>query len=276
MLTVVSQGAYAWLDDRPGPGHPNAAAVIDADGITLVDTLMVAPQWEALGEAVDALAAEAGTPIRRVVLTSSTIEHVGGSRRFWQAGFYGSRQTSAHLDQPPDVGVLRRLYPDQADLLPDDLRTHPVTHLVTEPAFISAAVQVEPVAGPLAESLVAVLPAAGIVLAGAVATFGVAPLCFQGDPGAWADALDHVAELGEVVVPGHGPVGGADDLRDQQAYLRACVAAAEAGRTALPAGPWDGWAGREHDVVNIERAALVARGEDAVPPTLLARVGLAG
>jgi len=280
VLTSVAQGVYAWgpsagLEGRLGPGEPNAAVVIDADGLTLVDTLMVAPQWEPFGEAVDALAEQAGVPVRRVVLTSSTIEHVGGSMRFWQAGFYGSRQISAHLDQPPQVEVLRRLYPGQADLLPDDLRTHPVTHVIAEPAYVSGAVRVEVVPGPLGECLVGVVESAGVVLAGAVASFGVAPLCYQGDPAAWADALDLVLTWGDVVVPGHGPIGGPEEVRAQQAHLRACVAAAAAGQTSLPAGPWDRWSGREHDLVTIERAAIVAAGGDDVPPTMLARAGLA-
>jgi cyclase len=273
-LTAVAQGVFAWLADPPAPGAPNAAAVIDADGITLIDTLMVAPQWEPFGEAVDELAGRAGVPIRRVVLTSSTIEHVGGTMRFWQAGFYGSTQISAHLDQPPDATILRRLYPEQGAALPDDLRTHPVTHVVTEPAFISGAVRVEPIRGPLDESLVAVVESVRVVLAGAVGCFEMAPLCYQGDPAAWADALDQVLAWGETVVPGHGPVGGPEQVRAQQAYLRACVDAAAAGAETLPAGPWDHWPGRAHDIVNIERAALLAEGRDEVPPTMLARAGL--
>ncbi|OWY62885.1 hypothetical protein B7486_56030, partial [cyanobacterium TDX16] len=189
-------------------------------------------------------------------------------------GFYGSGQVSAHLDQPPNVAILRRLYPELAAELPDDLRTHPVTHVVAEPAMISAAVRLDPIRGPLDECLVASLPAAGVVYAGGVASFGMAPLCYQGDPAAWADDLDLLLQLGSVVVPGHGPVGGPDEVRALQGYLRACVSAAAAGRTALEAGPWEMWSGREHDQINVERAAIVAEGGDDVPPTMLARAGL--
>jgi len=283
VLTTVAQGVAAWLPSSPGgpgadrppdPGHPNAAVVIDADGLTLVDTLLAPSQYLPFGDAVDALAEGAGVPIRRVVLTSSTIDHVGGTSRFWQAGFYGTQQISEHLDQPPTVEILRRLYPEQAAELTDDLRTHPVTHVVTEPALISAAVQVEPIRGPLEQCLIAHLPAVGIVLAGAVATFGMAPLCYQGDPAGWADDLDRVLAMGDVVVPGHGPVGGPDDVRALQAYLQACVAAAAAGTTTLAAGPWDTWSGRDNDVINVERAGLLAQGRDEVPPSMLARAGL--
>jgi cyclase len=80
-LTQLGQGVYAWLQTPPGHGVANAGVVIDEDGITVVDTLMTKSQWEPFGAAVDAF----GLPIRRVVLTSSHIEFVGGTPRFWSA-----------------------------------------------------------------------------------------------------------------------------------------------------------------------------------------------
>ena len=120
----------------------------------------------------------------------------------------------------------------------------------------------------------AVAAAEGIVFAGAMCSFGVTPQAFQGDPAAWADALDELVDLGQVIVPGHGPVGGRGDVVELQRYLRACVAAA-GDPARLAAGPWDAWPGAEHHGPNVERAAMLARGEDDIPPTLLARLGLA-
>jgi hypothetical protein len=104
--------------------------------------------------------------------------------------------------------------------------------------------------------------------------FGVAPLAHQGDPAAWADQLDELIALAPVIVPGHGPIGGEEEVRELQAYLRACVAA-DGDPSRIPPGPWDAWLGREHDVVNVERAAMLARGDDGVPPSLLRHLGLA-
>jgi hypothetical protein len=59
-----------------------------------------------------------------------------------------------------------------------------------------------------------------------------------------------------------------------QRYLRACVAAGgDPGR--LGAGPWETWSDRDHDVVNVERAAMLAAGDDGVPPSMLRLAGLA-
>jgi hypothetical protein len=64
-------------------------------------------------------------------------------------------------------------------------------------------------------------------------------------------------------------------VRALQAYLRACVVAARGGGGPIGPGPWEDWRDREHDLVNIERAALLADGEDAVPPSMLRLAGLA-
>jgi cyclase len=269
-LRELDVGVHAWLDGRAGRGHSNAGVVVEADGVTVIDTLASPARAEALAGAVEAF----GLPIRRIVLTCSHVEYAGGTSRFRLAAVYGSRQASVHLDQPADPPVLRRLLPELAADIDDDFATRPVSHLVDAPVQLTPACGVLPMAGEEAESLVAVVPGAGIVFAGAVCSFGVTPLAYQADLAAWADALDRVLELGAVVVPGHGPIGGEAEVRRLQAYLRACVAA-RGDVAALAPGPWDGWPGAEHHAVNVERAALMARGEDRIPPTLLARLGLA-
>ena len=48
------------------------------------------------------------------------------------------------------------------------------------------------------------------------------------------------ASMATAIVPGIGPVGGADDVLALQAYLYACVDA-EGDPSAIPEGPWDEW-----------------------------------
>lgn len=268
-LSSLAPGVLAWLSDDPRHGHTNAGVVIDADGLTVIDTLAVASQWEPFAQAVEAL----DMPNPRLVVTSSHIEFVGGTSRFRLPGVYGSAQASALLDQPADPEVFRRLLPELAAQFGEDLRTRPVTHVVNEPAHVSAAAVAVPTRGQMLQNLVVVVPGAEIVFAGAMCSFGVTPAAYDGDPGAWAGALDGLLELAPIVVPGHGPIGGEEEVRDLQAYLRACVAA-EGDPSRLGDGPWVGWSGREWDVVNVERAALLAEGDMRPPPTLLARLGI--
>jgi glyoxylase-like metal-dependent hydrolase (beta-lactamase superfamily II) len=268
-LDLLDAGVLAWLQLPPRRGRPNAGVIVDADGITVVDTLMTPDQYEPFAAAVD----ELGLPIRRIVLTGSGVEQAGGTSRFKLAAVYGSRQASVHLDQAPNVDSWRALFPDEAAGF-DDVVTRPVSHVVASDVQLTDAVAVLTTGGQMHENVVAVVPGAQIVFAGAMCSFGAAPLCWQGDPRRWAAELDRIVDLAPIVVPGHGPVGGEEEVRDLQAYLRACVAA-DGDPTRLADGPWDGWADREHDAVNVERAAMLAAGDDDVPPSMLRLAGLA-
>jgi len=269
-LVPLATGVLAHLDPEPGHGRTNAGVVVDADGVTVIDSLMVASQWEPFAQAVDAL----GVPVPRLVLTSSHIEFSGGTSRFRLSAVYGSRQASVLLDQPADPEVFRRLHPGFAPQLGDDLRTRPVSHVVDEPAWLSPAALAVPTGGQSLQNLVVVVPGADLCFAGAMCSFGVTPAAYDGDPAAWADALDTIRDLAPLIVPGHGPIGGEEEVDALQAYLRACVAA-EGDVARLAPGPWERWAGREWDVVNVERAAMLAAGDPTPPPTLLRRLGLA-
>lgn len=262
-LTPIAPGVAAWLGTGPF-GRPNAGVVVDADGLTLVDTLMVPSQWGPFGDALDAL----GRPIRRVVLTSSHIPYVGGTSRFWSAAFYGTQLASDLLDLPPNVEGYRRLVPDLAGEFADDLATRPVSHTIEGDATLTDAVVVRVTGGQCLENLVVDVPGAGVLFAGAMASFGTTPLAFDGDPLRWAAELRSLAADERTVVPGHGPLGTALELVLQAEYLELCAT----GR--IPAGPWDSWSDRRFDQVNIERAAMLAAGDERPPPTMLELLGL--
>jgi glyoxylase-like metal-dependent hydrolase (beta-lactamase superfamily II) len=268
-LDPLDTGVLGWFQWPPGRGHANAGVIVDPDGITLVDTLMTPDQWEPFGAEVD----EIGLPVRRVVLTSSSVEFAGGTGRFKLAAVYGSAQASVHLDQPPSLESWQALYPEHADGFADVV-TRPVSHVVTADVQLTESTTVLTSGGQMDENLVVLVDGAHMLFAGAMCSFGVTPLCWQGDPTRWADELDRLAELAPIVVPGHGSIGGVEDLRDQQAYLRACVGAA-GDPSAVPPGPWDLWSDREHDVINVERAAMLADGDTGVPPSMLRLAGLA-
>jgi glyoxylase-like metal-dependent hydrolase (beta-lactamase superfamily II) len=105
-------------------------------------------------------------------------------------------------------------------------------------------------------------------------SFRVTPNAAQGDPARWADELDRLLDLAPIVVPGHGPIGGAEEVADLQGYLRAVVAA-DGDPAAIGDGPWRAWTDRDWDEVNVERAALLAEGRDEPPTSLLRRLGIA-
>jgi cyclase len=188
---------------------------------------------------------------------------------------FASPATSALLDQAMPIEAYKQFMPAFADEFDDlaELGTRPATHEIDDAAQLTARVEVLPAHGHTDGDLLVLVADVDLCFAGDLCFFGVTPLAFQGDPAVWANMLDAIADIAETIVPGHGPIGGEPEVRELQAYLRACVAA-DGDVDAIPSGPWDSWTDRDRDVINVERAALLARGEDAMPPAMLRAIGL--
>jgi len=269
-LVELGPGVFAWVQQPHGHGRANAGLIVEDDGATVVDTLLTPSQAQPFHDVIAAM----GAPIRRAVITSSHIEYVGGSSVFWMAARYGRSLTSAMLDQPPNVEGYRRLFPAWAGEFDEEFTTRPISHTVDVAAWLTTGVCALPSAGQMGQNLVLLVPSADVLFAGAMCSFGTTPNAFDGDPGAWADLLGDLGETATTIVPGIGPIGGADDVLALQAYLWSCVDA-DGDPNGIPEGPWDEWADRDLDEINIERAAMLARGDDGVPPSMLRRIGLA-
>ncbi len=208
-LEPLSPGVFVWRGtDGAGRAGPNAGVIVEDDGITLVDTVCAPSAARALNEQLKGFR----VPVRRVVYTSSHVDAVGGSSVFWMAARYGRPQTSALLDQPVPIDAYRRLVPAYADEFDDEFRTRPVSHTIVSAAWLTEKVCVVPTTGAQAENLVVLVPSAGVLFAGAMATFGATPNAYDGDPEAWADALGELGEQAPVIVPGVGPVGDAASM----------------------------------------------------------------
>ena len=273
-LIELGQGVFAWVHPDPRFGNSNVGLIIDTDGMTVIDTTATPQQGATVRRAIETLTAELALPVKRVVLSSSRVAFCGGSKSFWQAAFYGTEAASDQLDSPPNPDAFRRLLPRYASVYDDDFVTRPITHTVDEPAWLTGAAFGLPLPGEAPANLAVHVEGSNVVFAGALASFGVTPLAFDGDPLAWADSLEQLVARADTIVPGHGPPGGAADVADLVGYLRACVdAAGDVAR--IPAGPWDAWSDRDFDHVNVERAALLARGDTSIPASMFTLLGLA-
>jgi glyoxylase-like metal-dependent hydrolase (beta-lactamase superfamily II) len=268
----LGRGVFAFVDTTGRFGYSNVGLVIDADGLTIIDTTATPERGFVVRQEILALTAELGLPIKRVVVTSSRIAFCGGGQPFWAAGFYGTDATSDQLDAPPNPLAFRRLLPDFAHSYFDEFATRPITHTVSEAAWLTPSSMAVPLSGEAAQNLVLVVEGADVVFAGALACFGVTPLLYDGDPQAWITSLTALLDMGSTIVPGHGPPGGTADVKDLVGYLNAVIEA-DGEPTRIAPGPWDRWADRRFDAVNVERAAALAAGRDDVPQAMFALLG---
>jgi glyoxylase-like metal-dependent hydrolase (beta-lactamase superfamily II) len=78
VLQNVATGVLAYLGEPTGRGVTNTGVVVEADGVTVIDTLIGGTRTEAAAAAIEAL----GAPVRRVVLSSSHVPYVGGAARY--------------------------------------------------------------------------------------------------------------------------------------------------------------------------------------------------
>lgn len=271
-LVELGQGVFALTSPHPRYGYSNVGLVIDSDGLTIFDTTATPQNGLSARQAILELTSSLDIPIKRIVLSSSRIPFSGGGQAFWAAAFYGSEATSDQLDLPPNPDAFRRLLPDFAISYPDEFETRPVTHTVGEHAWLTPAASVLPLAGESAANLILRLEGANVVFAGALASFGVTPLAYDGDLVAWTESLASIAELGTTIIPGHGQPGGAADVADQISYLQACIHA-NGDVSKLANGPWEFWTDRRFDAVNVERAALLAAGLDQLPQSMIDLLG---
>ena len=107
-LTELGDGVYAWLLPGGETGVANAGVVVEPDGITVIDTLMVRSQWEPFAAAVAALE----LPVRRTILTHAHIDHVGGTKAFPNAAIYirgYDRRSVMKLSDTPAEYVVREV-----------------------------------------------------------------------------------------------------------------------------------------------------------------------
>lgn len=267
-IEEVADGILVARRDPGGFGSANSTAIFEDDGITVVDACTVPSHAREFADQI----AMTGVPVRHLVYTSPHIDHVGGSAAYPLAAVYGTAETSALLEQPPNTAAYQHLEPSLAGEFAE-VTTRPVSHTVGDAAWISPRVVVAPTHGQTGQNLVVQIPDANVVIAGAMASFATIPPAWAGDPAVWADQLDVVLGWGRTVVPAHGPVGGEAEVRELQTYLRAVADAGTAD--AMPDGPWTTWSNQRFHPANLERGALLRAGDPSPPPTILRLMGIA-
>jgi len=112
--------------------------------------------------------------------------------------------------------------------------------------------------------LVMYLPEHKLLVAGDVGFFYVAPFCQNAHPSNWISICDRINAMDvERIVPGHGPLGGKQQLAEMADYLRLLRVEAKkrwdkkmtAGQAAadITLGKFDNWIGPERIIMDTDR-----------------------
>ncbi|MCX5267327.1 MBL fold metallo-hydrolase [Streptomyces sp. NBC_00199] len=271
-MREVASSVYAWIQPDGGWCLNNAGLILDGECAVLVDTAATERRTRVLAEAVGTLA-PAGPDF--LVNTHFHGDHTFGNSYFKPRATIIAHENCAR-DQIAAGPGLRGLWPDvewgETPVLGPD-----VTYRGDEAAVHSGGRRIallHPGTAHTTGDTVVWLPDEGVLFTGDVVWSGSTPFCLMGSVTGSLEAIGRLRALGaQTVVPGHGPVGGAELLDETAAYLNWLLEVAEsglrAGRSALETarttelGAWAAFLDAERIVGNLHRAYAELAG--AVP-----------
>jgi glyoxylase-like metal-dependent hydrolase (beta-lactamase superfamily II) len=273
-LIEVADGAFAYVQEGGGLCVANAGLVVGPESCIAIDALFAPSMTRAFRDAIRRVTDK---PVRLLVNTHHHVDHTMGNALFPEAQIV-SHANARREQARVGAGVLELLRPRIPDLVAEVEGVAPRLPDLTfegELALHLGEREVRLVhlgrAHTIGDALV-VLPRERLVFAGDVAFSFVTPLAFEGHIGGWIDVCDQVAGMAiDRIVPGHGPVGGKDELAAMRGYLASvreqARAAYDAGRSAEEAaqaidlGEYASWAEPERLPLNVGRLYQEFRGE---------------
>lgn len=271
-LREVADGITVILNGQGEVGVANAVFVIEGDRALVIDTMTFPEMAEGMAREITRRHAH----VDIVLNTHHHIDHIGGNKLFAGARVFAHPASIRSLERLGfPIAVYDTLMPQFRGQFAD------LELVVPEPTLNQFT---PPRGGELriftpahtAADVAVWFPESRVLIAGDIGFIGVTPLAVHGLISAWIDALDALVALKpEVVVPGHGPLGSAQDLIVLRAYLSAVL---DLGRHAVEegvsiqdvladfdAGPVAEWIEPERTSLNLERAMQEAHG--GISPT---------
>ncbi|HEX6798783.1 MAG TPA: MBL fold metallo-hydrolase [Ktedonobacterales bacterium] len=251
-LEPLAPGVYAAIAGAGGGAMSNAAIVDLGDRTLVFDTFMTPQAAADLRVAAEALT---GHPVAYVVNSHWHDDHVRGNQIFADAEIVATDRTSLLMAArgPENIARQRDRVPAQVAALRErcaqaagererarlaleiseaeeiaaslpELEPQLPDHTFTERLIFRGPARVAELltygGGHTESDAFLWLPAERILLAGDLVVSRTHPLLIWGDPDTWPGILDRLAALDPAtVVPGHGPVAGAESIAAVQDYL---------------------------------------------------------
>ena len=234
-LVEVGDGVFAYLQPDGGWGWSNAGLVSDGGSSLLVDTLF---DMTLTREMLDAMSAVTGpAPIRTLVNTHANGDHCYGNAAVDAGEIIASEASAREMDEVPaallagmvemapemgDVGayVARIFGPFRfTEVVPSSpTRTFTGSLQVAVGDLEVRLVEVGP--AHTAGDVLVELPGRDTVFTGDILFNGGTPVVWAGPFANWIAACDRIIDGGwSTIVPGHGPLATADDVRTLRGYL---------------------------------------------------------
>lgn len=300
-LAEFAPDTYAWLQPNGDWSESNCGVVVGGDDAVLIDT---AWDLQLTQRILAAIAVRTDAPIRTVIATHADGDHVNGLQLVLGAEFLCSDDAAEELTHENPAGLRRaqvgvRLLSRlgvgtprrfgaylHGMLAPFDFTG---IEIRTPDRTFSDRLQLDVGGrelhlrrlgpGHTAGDTVVHVPDAATVFAGDLLFVGVTPNGWSGPVSSWQAALHTIAGLEpEIVVPGHGPVSGLDELAELDRYWSWLTARATRllaqGRTVdetaaeivlgddFALEPWGRWDCPERTVCNV---VLIDRARRGVP-----------
>jgi glyoxylase-like metal-dependent hydrolase (beta-lactamase superfamily II) len=273
----VAPGVHAYVQATGGMCIANAGIISGDRETTVIDALFSPAMTRALLEAVPGVAAAL---ITRLINTHHHVDHTLGNAMFpADAEIVAHARAKAEMQRAglSALDIIQRIAPHfrgeldgVRERLPDvTFNAHALELRVGSRVVRLLHFGV----GHTAGDVLVHLPEERVLFAGDLAFFYVTPLAHEGHIGRWIAVVERVLAGidADIIVPGHGPVAGKDELREMLGYLtlihngakaafQADVPAAEAA-SAIDLGPYAQWGEANRIAVNVPRLYQEFRGE---------------
>lgn len=228
-LEKISEGVYAYVNIKSGsPGNQfgaNAGIVIGDDGLLVVDTLTSAKEAKKFLEDIRKISPK---PIKYVVNTHYHLDHAFGNCVFKDQGsvIIGHVKCRRQVLKTQDnaIEVAKSFGMDDAALegtriVAPDIAFEQSLELDLGNRVVQLIYSGQ--TSHTAGSIFVLVPQQKVAFAGDILFTDFHPYMAEGDLKGWYYALDYLLSLGaDKIVPGHGPLSGAKDVREMKAYLK--------------------------------------------------------
>jgi cyclase len=263
-LVEVADGVFAYVQATGGYCISNAGLILGDDEALIVDTLFTPSMNRDFQAAVRRVTDK---PARHLVDTHHHVDHTLGNFLFPQCRIIAHANARVEMERFGLPDFFLRMVPQFCDEIRDvPVRLPDVTFDGAMTLHLGGR-RVELLHFGTAHTVgdIAVyLPEERVLFAGDLAFFWVTPVAFEGHIGKWIRVVDRLLEMDVgAVVPGHGPVGGLDDVRSVREYLalvrrqarRAYNQGLDERETArgLRLGGYASWNEPERAAINVQR-----------------------